>query len=66
VHEHVIGGGSSMVALARKDRHVRRRPVPDLRILDPALLRSTDADREAYAPLREILEEAAQDLRHPA
>ena len=34
-HEHVIGGGSSMVALARKDRHVHRRPIPEIRIARP-------------------------------
>jgi len=62
-HEHVIGGGSSMVALARKDRHVHRRPTPEIRIVDPTLLRSGEADRQAFAPLREILAEAAEGIR---
>jgi len=65
VHEHAIGGGGSMIALARKDRHVARRRVPDIRIVDPDHMRSTQADREAFAPLRDILERAAQGIRHP-
>ena len=55
-----------MVALARKDRHLHRRPIPEIRIVDPALLRSGQADREAFAPLREILAEAATGLRRSA
>ena len=34
-----------MIALARKDVHVRRRPTPDLRIVDPGHLRATDDER---------------------
>lgn len=63
LHEHAVGGGGSMVVLARKDRHVRRRRAADIRIVDPGYLRSTEADRAAFAPLRGILEEAAQGLR---
>ena len=66
VHEHAFGGGGSMVVLARKDFHVNRRGRPDIRIVDPGHLRSTEADREAFAPLRAILEEAAQRIRRPA
>jgi SAM-dependent methyltransferase len=63
VHEHVAGGGGSMVALARKDVHVSRRRRPQLRIVDPGHLRSTEQDREAFAPLRDILVEAAKGIR---
>ncbi len=66
LHEHAVGGGGSMVVLARKDVHVSRRPVPRLRIVDPVHLRSTESDRAAFAPLRDILEEAARGLRAPA
>ena len=66
VHEHAVGGGGSMIALARKDRHVDRRGTPDIRIVDPMHQRSTRADREAFAPLRDILERAAQGIRRPS
>jgi SAM-dependent methyltransferase len=63
VHEHVAGGGGSMVALARKDVHVSRRQPARIRIVDPGHLRSTEQDREAFAPLRDILVDAAQGIR---
>jgi ubiquinone/menaquinone biosynthesis C-methylase UbiE len=63
VHEHVAGGGGSMVVLARKDVHVRRRRTPDIRVVDPSRLRATPEEREAFAPLREILEDAARGIR---
>jgi hypothetical protein len=63
LHEHVAGGGGSMVVLARKDVHVRRRRTPQLRIVDPGHLRATEQEREGFAPLRDILEEAAQGIR---
>jgi hypothetical protein len=63
VHEHAFGGGGSMIVLARKDVHVSRRRTPDIRIVDPGHLRANEADREAFAPLRAILEEAAEGIR---
>ena len=63
VHEHVAGGGGSMVVLARKDVHVARRPTPEIRVVDAGHLRSTPEDRVAFGPLREILEEAARGIR---
>jgi SAM-dependent methyltransferase len=63
VHEHAIGGGGTMVVLARKDVHVSGRARPEVRIIEPAHLRSTDEDRRAFAPLHAILEDAARGIR---
>jgi len=65
VHEHAFGGGGSMVVLARKDHHVRRRSQPEIRIVEPERLQATEADREAFGVLRDIVEDAAQGLRRP-
>jgi ubiquinone/menaquinone biosynthesis C-methylase UbiE len=66
VHEHAVGGGGSMIVLARKDVHVARRPRPAIKVVDPGHLRAHESDREAFAPLRAILEEAAAGIRRPA
>ena len=65
-HEHLAGGGGSLIALARKDRHVSRRRTPRIRIVEPEHLRATDEDRDAFAPLRDVLEQAATGIRRPA
>jgi SAM-dependent methyltransferase len=62
LHEHVAGGGGSMVALARKDVAVRRRREVRIRVADPSSLVATEADRRAFAPLRGILDDAARGL----
>ena len=52
-----------MVVLARKDVHVARRRTPEIRLVDPGHLQSTEKDREAFAPLREILDDAGAGIR---
>jgi SAM-dependent methyltransferase len=62
LHEHVAGGDGSMVALARKDVAVQRRRDVRIRVVAPATVVATEADREALAPLRDVLDEAARGL----
>jgi len=64
LYEHTFGGGGGLVVLARRTRTPGRpRPRPALRLLDPALIRVTDADRQTFAPLRDVLEAEAARLR---
>ena len=61
-HEHVIGGGSSMVALARKDRHVHRRPIPEIRIVDTLPMTATGTATSGML----LFNRAAKDLAERA
>jgi ubiquinone/menaquinone biosynthesis C-methylase UbiE len=63
LYEHVAGGGCNMIVLARKDVHVSRRRPARITVVQTARLRSTPEDRQAFTPLREILEEAAQGIQ---
>jgi hypothetical protein len=62
LHEHLAGGGGNMVVLARKDLHGDRRPRAPIQVIDPAHLRATRQEREAFAPLRDALDNAAREL----
>jgi SAM-dependent methyltransferase len=63
LYEHVAGGGCNMIVLARKDVHVSRRRPARITVVQTTRLRSTPEDRQAFTPLREILEEAAQGIQ---
>jgi SAM-dependent methyltransferase len=62
LHEHVAGGGGYMVALARKDVAIHRRRDARIRVVDPATLVATPADRDVFLPLRDLLDDAARRL----
>src|SRR5215213_1379067 len=62
LHEHVAGGGGYMVALARKDVAIHRRRDARIRVVDPATLVATPADRDVFIPLRDLLDDAARRL----
>ena len=51
-----------MVVLARKDVHVNRRAPVQIRVIEPAHLRATRQERDAFAPLRDALDDAAREL----
>jgi ubiquinone/menaquinone biosynthesis C-methylase UbiE/uncharacterized protein YbaR (Trm112 family) len=63
LHEHLAGGDGYMIALARKDVAVSRRRAAQIRVVDPARLVATQADRDVFIPLRDTLDEAARRLR---
>jgi SAM-dependent methyltransferase len=66
LHEHVAGGDGYMIALARKDVSVHRRRDASIRVVDPSTLVATEADREVFVPLRDVLDEAARGVATPA
>ena len=65
VHEHVAGGDGYLIALARKDIAVDRRRKAEIEVVDPAKLVATEGDRQVFAPLRDVLDEAAKGLDRP-
>jgi ubiquinone/menaquinone biosynthesis C-methylase UbiE len=62
VHEHLAGGDGYMIVLARKDVAVNRRRDAQIRVVDPAGLVATQADRDVFIPLRDVLDDAARGL----
>ena len=54
-----------MVALARKDIAVNERRDARIRVVDPATLVATQADRDVFVPLRDVLDDAAGGLTRP-
>jgi SAM-dependent methyltransferase len=62
LHEHVAGGDGYMIALARKDVAVHDRRPAKIRVVDPAGMVATQADRDVFIPLRDVLDESAKAL----
>lgn len=67
LYEHAAGGGGNMVAIVRKTRDVPGPPRPRIRLIEPARLTATEADRDAFRPLAEALPRLGERLiREPS
>jgi hypothetical protein len=61
VHIRVMGGGNA-VYVGEKVRSVPAPPRPELRPIDPALLRLGPRERAEWAGCRQIVEQASRRL----
>ncbi len=59
---NAVGGGGTLLVIARKDQEASRISRPPVRAMHPGRVQITGADREVHRPFLEIVRAASRDL----